>query len=183
MFLTMVWRLAILVLVLEVSPLGQNNSKTPQLQKNVESSEVQCSEKALVGKSDVVISPNGTRAYVALHGYVAPNQKEEDRQCKIEFFLHIAEKGSNHFVAIKLGEREDNWYYENRAEIVGWSADGEKLLMAMVTVGGDWDETISVVYDGSQKRFWRVNMTPLFKQRVPDDCLLYFIPEGFASDN
>jgi len=88
---------------------------------------------------------------------------------------------------LEIQSREDKpsdneWKYENSFELIGWSQNGVRLLAAVVTAGGDWDETTPVVYDFQQQKWWRVELTPVFGKVIPTNCGVYFRPTGFTAN-
>jgi hypothetical protein len=89
---------------------------------------------------------------------------------------------------IEVQRREDRpndneWGNENSFEVIAWSQDGTRLLAAAVMAGGDWDETTPVVYDFQRRKWWRVELAPVFKKAVPKNCLVYFRPTGFRANS
>jgi hypothetical protein len=74
-------------------------------------------------------------------------------------------------------QRDDD--YEYSFEINGWSQDGKLLLLSMIAMAGDWDETTPVIYDVEKNKSYEVPLAPLFEQMTPKQCYPYFRALGF----
>jgi len=160
----------------------QTKYKLLQMQEPASTSNVQCDQSWLRGESETVSSSTGTRAYVELNGKTLVGKSKDDNRCYTKWILHISSPGSKIWSDIVVQKKDQEWYYEHEFDIIGWSADGSHLLLAIVSDAGDWDETIPVIYDVLQKKFWVVELDPLFRPDVKKDCLLYFRPLGFTDN-
>jgi hypothetical protein len=88
---------------------------------------------------------------------------------------------------IIVAERDDRpvdneWAQENSFEIDAWSKDGSLVLTSQIEAQGDWDETTPIIYDFRNKKYWRVELDPLFSKRIPADCYVVYRPMRFASN-
>lgn len=158
----------------------QTKSAVQQMQKPVGTSNVQCDQSWLHDESNTVSSNTGARAYLELTGKTLVGKTKYDNRCYTTWTLHISPPGSKKWNSIVVHKKDQEWSYEHDFEIIGWSADGNHLLLAIVSDAGDWDETIPVIYDVLQNKFWVIELDPLFRPTVKEDCLLYFRPLGFT---
>lgn len=145
-------------------------------------SAVSC-ENAGTNISKPVKSRLGFTASVEVKAFRQGEGKEQ--RCLTSWILLVSgpDGGST---PVEIQSREDKpddneWGYENSFEAIGWSEDGSRLLAAAVMAGGDWDETTPVVYDFQKRKWWRVDLAPVFEKVVPKDCLVYFRPKGFTA--
>jgi hypothetical protein len=175
-------RLVVVFLSLGCVAHTQTKSAVPQMQKPVGTSNVQCDQSWLHGESNTVSSNTGARAYVELTGKTLVGKTQDDNRCYTTWTLHISSPGSKTWNAIVVHKKDEEWYFEHDFEIIGWSVDGKRLLLAIMSAAGDGDETIPVIYDVGNKKFWVVNLHPLFKQYEGETCTLYFRPLGFTSE-
>jgi hypothetical protein len=145
-------------------------------------SAVSCEDKG-ANSSKTVKSRLGFTASVEVRAVRQSEGKEQ--RCLTSWILQVSgPDGSSTPIEVQSREDKPNdneWGYENSFEIIGWSQDGARLLAAAVMAGGDWDETTPVVYDFQQRKWWCVELAPLFKKVVSKDCLVYFRPMGFTA--
>lgn len=137
---------------------------------------------------------NTSTSVKSRHGYTARLEvkavrhgKGKEQRCLTSWILRVsAPDGSSAPIEIQSSEDKpdsNEWIYENSFELIGWSQDGVRVLAATVTAGGDWDETTPVVYDFQQHKWWRVELAPVFRSVVPQDCAVDFRPSGFISND
>jgi hypothetical protein len=108
----------------------------------------------------------------------------KNKVCLTSWTLRVRDTNTP-LASIEVESREDRpedneWSNENSFNVIGWSPDGARLLASTVAAAGDWDETTPVVYDFQRRKWWRVDLAPLFQKLVPHDCLVYFRPVGFT---
>ena len=173
--------LALLVCLSLATACGQSSSADEK--PLAAASAVSC-EYAGANTSRAVKSPRGYTAGLEIKA--VRHGKGKRQRCLTSWILLVSgpDGRSN---ALEIQSREDKpsdneWKYENSFELIGWSQNGVRLLAAVVTAGGDWDETTPVVYDFQQHKWWRVELAPVFEKVIPEDCPVYFRPTGFTKN-
>lgn len=143
---------------------------------------VSCIDKPaqIVRSATIVSSQGGEAAYVETR-----NQRLEhanpDESCRTTWVLYTA-IGDSPFSEHIVDERTDVDQNENQFEIIGWSADGSKLLAATIVAAGDSDETAAVIYTVKDNSTTLVRLAPAFRHLTKKNCGLYFGLSGFSKN-
>ena len=172
--------LLVVALLVCAVPFGVSQESKPLSEAGIVTCEYPSGEN--IGKW--VSSAAGFSATVELRASVTGSG--DRRHCVTSWKLHVRGKDHKEHI-LTVAEREDNvgdneWDQENSFEINGWSKDGQLLLTSQVEAQGDWDETTPVVFDFSAGRFWRVELSPLFKRMIPSGCYVVYRAIGFTAD-
>lgn len=178
----LVKRIILLALWLCVSLLAAAAQSAGDVTLIASSSAVTC-EDAGASTSKPVKSSAGFNATLEVKAVL--EGKDKARRCLTSWILHVSGPGILS-TSIEVQSREDkpsdnDYGDENSFEALGWSKDGTRLLVAAVMAAGDWDETTPVIYDFQNRKFWRVEIAPLFTKLIPKECDVYFRPVQFAS--
>jgi hypothetical protein len=139
--------------------------------------DVRCDLHWNVSHSETIVSPKGDRVLLSLHGETIPGKTKDENKCRVEWIARFRVDGT--WKSITVATRDDEWNREHYFRIVGWSADGERVLLSMTSASGDWDETIPVIYDVRQERIWTNELADVFARLNPGNCALHFRPVGF----
>lgn len=157
----------------------QQLNSTPLLDKAVGTDNVSCLRDWLSSQSAILESPAGADASVELRGEALLGKTEADNRCVTTWTLRIAANGTSRIISVGTFDFEwDDYTYF--FEMNGWSKDGQRLLMSMVTWYGDWNKTTPVVYEVQGQQIRRTELDPLFQRIAPKDCPLHFLPLGFS---
>lgn len=139
--------------------------------------DVRCDINRNVGHSDAGVSPKGDRAVLTMRGETIPGKTKDENKCRVTWIARFKVDGT--WRSVTASTRDDEWDREHYFRIVGWSADGERVLMSMTSANGDWDETIPAIYDVRRDRLWTNELADVFAPINPDNCALHFRPVGF----
>jgi hypothetical protein len=143
-----------------------------------------CESGSGAGTGKWVTSNAGFSAAVELRLKITGRDKQ--RRCITSWVLLVRDR-SERSKSITVAEREDGpedneWVQENSFEINAWSRDGKLVLISQIEVQGDWDETTPIIYDFKSKKYWRIELYPLFKKLIPADCYVLYRPLKFVND-
>jgi hypothetical protein len=139
--------------------------------------DVRCDLNRYVGHGDMGVSPKGDRVVLTMRGEAIPGDTKDEHKCRVTWIARFKVDGT--WRSVTASTRDDEWNREHYFRIVGWSADGERLLMSITSASGDWDETNPVVYDLRRDRIWTNELANVFAPINPDNCALHFRPVGF----
>jgi hypothetical protein len=128
----------------------------------------------------VVVSPAGFEARASLQAKAAAGKSDDNQRCVTIWTVMVSRRGAP-WRRVFHDQRDDD--YEFSFEINGWSEDGKLLLLSMIAMAGDWDETTPVVYDAEKNKSYEIPLTPLFDHVTPKHCVLYFRPLGFSASH
>ena len=177
------WRMRKLLILLlslcALSSVGAEESK-PIAQAGT----VTCDYPQGSGISKWVTSKSGFSAAAELQSKISG--VGEQRHCITSWRLHVRNKDGQQRV-IGIAERDDQleddeWIEENSFEIDAWSRDETMLLASQIEVQGDWDETTPIIFDFKSGRYWRVELDPFFKRKIPSDCFVVYRTLRFSED-
>lgn len=154
------------------SPLAPGLLKT-----HVSTGDVRCDLGRNLSHSETVFSPKGDRVIVSVSGEAIPGKTKDENKCRVVWSALFRVDGT--WKKVVASTRDDEWNREHYFRVVGWSADGERVLMSMTSASGDWDDTIPAIYDVRQERIWTSELADVFAPLNPDNCALHFRPVGF----
>ena len=108
------------------------------------------------------------------------------RHCVTSWNLHVRGADENEQV-ITVAQRDDTpddneWLQENSFQIDGWSKDGNMVVASQIQAQGDWDETTPILFNFTTKKYSRVDLSPLFKAKIPADCYVLYRVLGVSNN-
>jgi hypothetical protein len=148
-----------------------------RLKPSVSTGNVRCDIIRNLSHSDTGVSPKGDRVALTMRSETIPGKTKDENKCRVTWIARFKVDGT--WRSVTASTRDDEWDREHYFRIVGWSADGERVLMSMISASGDWDETIPAIYDVRRDRLWANELTSVFSPINPDNCALHFLPVGF----